>query len=123
MSQYGSMTNMLSDGVATFDPEVGMGATILLWSDREPATIVQVDHFSTGPRKGKVKAVWVTNDIATRTDRNGMSERQTYAFTTNPDAGAVQFTKRSDGRFKEAGSDSAVSLRIGSRDKYHDYSF
>ena len=123
MTQYGSLINMLSDGVAPFDPEVGMGATILMWTDREPATIVKVDRFKSGPRKGEVKAVWITRDIATRIDSNGMSESQTYTFTTDPDAGAVQYTKRSDGRFKMAGSDSGVSLRVGSRDKYRDYSF
>lgn len=123
MTQYGSLINMLSDGVAKFDPEVGMGATVLMWSDRSPATIVQVDRFKSGPRKGEVSAVWVTGDTATRTDGNGMSEAQTYSYETNWDGFRAKYTKRKDGRFCRAGGEARTSLRIGSREKYYDYSF
>jgi hypothetical protein len=123
MTQYGSLINMLSDGGAKFDPEVGMGATSLMWSDRWPATIVQVDRFKSGLNKGEVSAIWVTGDTATRIDRNGMSDAQTYTYETNWDGVRAKYTKRKDGRFLRTGWDMDGSLRIGSREKYYDYSF
>jgi hypothetical protein len=110
---------MIRDGVAPFDPEVGMGATILGWTDRNPATIVGVQRFKSGQRKGEIRAVEVQEDHAVRTDQNGMSECQSYDFSPNEDAAVLVFRKRKDGRF----GDSSASLRIGSRDKYYDYSF
>ena len=123
MTQYGSMINMLSDGVAKFDPEVGMGATVLMWSDRSPATIVRVDRFKSGPSKGEVSAVWITGDTATRIDKNGMSDAQKYSYETNWDGFKAKYTKRKDGRFRRVGEESGATLRIGSREKYYDYSF
>ena len=124
MAQYGSLINALSDGVAAFDPEVGMGATVLMWSDRQPATIVKIERYKSGASKGEVSAVWITIDKATRTDMNGMSDAQSYAYETVEDAFRQRWTRRKDGRFKRTGSGgSGPSLRIGSREKYHDFSF
>lgn len=119
MTQYGSMTNYLSDRPAGFEPEVGMGATILMWSDRRPATIVEVIRFKTGAQAGQVKAVVIQEDDATRIDSNGMSDAQSYTYEPQPAAAKETFPKRKDGRFASSG----VSLRIGSREKYYDYSF
>lgn len=41
--KYGSLINLLSDaGKQTIKPEVGMGITILSWTDRDAATIIEV---------------------------------------------------------------------------------
>lgn len=102
-------------------PAVGMGATILMWTDRKPATIVAIDRFKSGPHKGEVSRVHVQEDRATRTDTNGMSECQSYAFTPNYAAPVQTFKRMGDGGFKTSASGTA--LRIGERDKYHDFSF
>lgn len=100
-------------------PEVGMGATVLMWSDRHPATIVAVVTFKGGARAGQVKEIHVQQDDAKRVDNNGMSESQTYEFTPNKDAGIQIFKVTKSGAFKGSGG----QLRIGERDKYHDFSF
>ena len=38
----GSLVNLVLDGSKPHEPEVGMGATILYWSDRSAATIMKV---------------------------------------------------------------------------------
>lgn len=101
-------------------PVVGMGATILMWSDRHAATIRLIDHFKTGARAGQVKAVWVTEDQAIRIDNNGMSENQTYEYLPQADGPYKKFTLRKNGRFVDSGG---TTLAVGYRNEYHDYSF
>ena len=60
------------------EPVVGMGATILLWTDRHAATITEVFVL------GKYTYVKVRQDTSKRIDKNGMSEDQDYEFTPNP---------------------------------------
>lgn len=125
-SQTSSLTNHLYSRMVKGQPvpTVGMGATILSWTDRHGATIVDV-------RKAG-QYIAVTRDDCKRTDNNGMSEDQTYSYTTRPD-GAKQWYKRetdgrwsevifnpNTGRFKKTGG---AGLRLGVRDSYHDYSF
>jgi hypothetical protein len=100
----------MSGTVGAPEPKVGMGATILCWTDRHAATIVRVTKAQ----------VHVRQDKATRIDKNGMSESQEYAYETDPTAEVEIFrlTKRG---YRKAGGGSA--LRIGDRDEYHDYSF
>ncbi len=72
-------------------PEVGMGATILGWSDRHPATIVGWD--------GKV--LTIQRDNAERIDKNGLSETQEYVYTPNLNGGKYHFKKDKRGMWKE----------------------
>ncbi len=94
-------------------PEVGMGATICYWSDRHAATIIQVT------RNGK--RIVLQEDIAIRTDSNGMSEMQTYQFERDPNGALHIATKRKDGSYRITGGKTRVS--IGNRSEYYDYSF
>jgi len=107
----GSLINDLmtsgTDGAP--EPVVGMGVTILMWSDRHPGTIVKVTKSQ----------IHVQGDKATRTDKNGMSEMQIYTFEPNPEAGISIFRKTKKGWKNNRGE----KLAIGYRDKYHDYSF
>jgi hypothetical protein len=120
---YGSFVNMIQDGVAPFEPEVGMGATILMWSDRRPVTIVEVLRYKTGDKRGQVRGVITTADVAKRVDTRGQSECQDYVFETSENGSRSYWTLRKDGRFRESGEWGGTTLRIGSRDCYRDPSF
>jgi len=119
---YGSLFNQLQDQSAQRAPQVGDGATELMWSDRHACTIVEVINYSSGAKKGQVKAVVVTKDTAKRVDGNGMSDSQSYEYETNLEGFRVTFTVRKDGRFIHQGS-SYGTLAIGYRNHYFDFSF
>lgn len=107
----GSLTNYLMSGPtkAKADREVGMGVTMLSWTDRHAGTIVKITP----------KQIHVQRDEATRIDKNGMSESQEYSYL--PISGApieiFRLTKRG---WRSA---SYSGLAIGVRDEYYDYSF
>lgn len=94
-------------------PTIGMGATIHVGSDSYPATVIQVT------RNGK--RVVIQEDIATRIDNNGLSESQEYTYMPNPQGEIHIVTLRKDGRYRETGGKTPVS--IGYRRKYYDPSF
>jgi len=101
-------------------PAVGMGATMLLWSDRHAMTIIAVDYFKSGARKGQVSTVYATRDQAVRVDTNGMSDAQEYVFLPANDGIVSRFTARKNGRFQDKGG---ATLAIGYRSEHYDYSF
>jgi hypothetical protein len=110
----GSLINRIADNaVDAQTPEVGLGATVVLWSDRKAATILSISP--TGHR------IVVQYDIATRTDQNGMSDSQSYRYERDTDGRIEEFTRRKDGSYRIVGGDSR--LLVGVRDHYHDYSF
>lgn len=120
--RYGSMMNSLMSGGTNPEPEIGMGATILMWSDRKPATITEVLRYKSGPKKGQIRAVKTRADRAIRTDSNGMSDAQSYRFEPMLDVPESTWTLRKDGSFRKQG-DQYTQLAIGFRDAYYDYSF
>jgi len=98
------------NGGAFGKPEVGMGATLLMWTDTHAYTITRVSDSG--------KTFWMKRDLAERADKNGMSDSQDYKYTPQPDAPeeCVRMTKRGwmcRGQF----------VRVGYRDEYYDYSF
>lgn len=122
-SETGSLVNhMMSLGSA---PEVtiGMGATLLSWTDRDAATVVSYD--------AKRQIVGVQQDDAKRTDTNGISEAQEYEFTPNPNAYISYFKFGRKGwnrvRFNEETKrwvkTGSGGLSVGVRSKFHDFSF
>lgn len=119
--QFGSLNNMIDARVKNPEPEVGMGATILAWTDRYGGTVIEVRRS----KAGKITAVLVQEDTAVRADKNGMSEHQNYEFAPNPEGQIWEFTMRRNGRLAEKGSrkGQGYGLRIGRREKYYDYSF
>lgn len=118
-----SVTNYLMSGTkGAPKPEVGMGATILMWSDRHAATIVGVETFKSGARKGDVSVVRIQEDKSVRVDGNGQSEDQQYEFVPNPNAPIKTYRVNSRGAFK-ATTGAYGTLRIGDRDEYRDPSF
>jgi hypothetical protein len=92
-------------------PTSGMDATLVLWTDRHAYRVSRV-----GP-SGKV--LWAKRLKATRTDKNGMSESQTYTYADDPEATEDRFQLCGDGLWK--GPRGRLSL--GHAREYHDFSF
>lgn len=127
-TETGSLVNhLLAAGtLGQPTPEVGMGATLLSWTDRNPATITKVFAI------GKALAVQVKQDdfkVVSGSMQDGSAE---YEFSPNPTGYAWTFKfdgsrwvqvvlNKSTGRWKKvSGGDS---LRIGDRAKYYDPHF
>ena len=132
-TQTASMTNHIMSRAVIGQPEptVGMGATILCWTDRHAATIVEV-FFAGKGKSGPHLYVKVQEDKATRTDQNGMSEMQRYEYAPNPQGRIYTFRREKNGAwtpvvFSEKAKRwckvEGEGLRIGERAKYHDFSF
>ena len=75
MEWYGSVENRMDEGKQVGALRVGMGATEMMYSDREPYTVQKVVSPS---------RVIVTKDKWTRVDSNGRSECQEYACESVP---------------------------------------
>lgn len=122
LQEHGSVQNMMyaNAGIDVESIKPGMGATQLLWSDREPFTIVEIIRFKSGKNKGLVKGVIVQRDDYVRTDSNGMSEMQEYTYSPNPEAPKITVTLRKDGKWR---STSGGTFLIGRREKYSDPHF
>lgn len=119
--QFGSLNNLLMDRSGNPEPEVGMGATVLAWTDRHAGTIETVERWKTGPRAGQIRALVVREDKATRTDTNGWSDAQSYTYERDPNGRTYRFLPGKDGRWRTRGNTHA--LTVGTRQSYHDYSF
>lgn len=112
-----SLVNMVYASSQNPTPTVDMGATLCLWTDRRAATVIAVSQNG--------KTVTVQEDKATRKDHNGMSDSQTYTYQADPTATKQVFSLRQNGRWVSKGSPmtSGTVLVLGTRDKFHDYSF
>jgi hypothetical protein len=110
----GSLQNLMADrATAGKTPEVGDGATVVYWTDRKAATVIEVSQ--TGHQ------ITVQEDTATRTDKNGMSDAQSYEYTRNAEGATHEATRRKDGSYRLKGGDTRVL--VGVRDHYYDFSF
>lgn len=120
-TETGSLDNHLlsRSGIA---PEIGGGVTILSWTDRHPATIIEWD--------GKI--LTIQEDHAKRIDDNGLSDIQIYEYSPNPKGSIDRYKQdRTDkwrhvimndkGRYVYSGQNGTIC--IGIREKYHDFSF
>lgn len=126
-TETASLTNHIYSRAVKGQPEpmAGMGATILCWTDRHAATIVET-WKGTNLRTFLI----VREDYAKRTDQNGLSENQTWTFEPNPNGASHVFRQANDGtwepvelnnrRWRKTGG---PGLRIGEREEYRDPSF
>ena len=94
-------------------PEIGMGATLLGYTDRFPYTVIEVSKNG--------KRCKVQEDSAVRLDDNGVSESQHYDYIPNPEGEIIAISRRKNGAWIEVGG--GARFHVGSRRKYHDYSF
>lgn len=108
----GNLINRLMEQSTSPKPAVGMGATICCWSDRLAGTVIAVSPSG--------KTVTVREDTATRLDGNGMSEAQAYSFAPCPNGRVFVFRL---GKRGYRGPNKGNGLLLGTRQKYHDFSF
>lgn len=108
-TETGSLINHVMSGSSSQAPAVGMGATLLEWTDRTACTIVAVTPCT----------VTVQADNAKRIDNNGMSECQEYEYSPNPNSITMKFRKNKRGEWRGKHG----YLAIGYRRQYYDYSF
>ena len=112
----GSLFNNLMQDSLHPPPDVGMVATMLSWTDRTAATIIEVSKSG--------KKIKIQEDKSTRTDSNGMSDAQAYSYETNPNGSTREYSLRKNGRWVRVGQpQTGSSLLVGHREEYYDYSF
>jgi len=92
--------------------KIGMGCTEILWSDREPYTVIEI------LAKNKIM---VQADKAIRTDKNGASECQEYDFERNPNGTTYILTNSKKHGWHIAGTERVFVMDY--REKYYDFSF
>lgn len=97
------------------EPQVGLGGTVLMYSDTYPVTIVRVQ-----PRE-----IVVQEDKATPIPgRTWPLKADDYTYESDPKARLEIFTLRKNGRWVKAGqSMNGERLMVGPRKKYLDPSF
>ena len=96
-------------------PEVGMGVTYSIGSDRYPYFISRVVNH---------RSVEIQAANYRRTDNNGFSESQTYEITPNPDAAVITITLRKDGCWYQKGQAmNSGRYWLGNARAYQDPSF
>ena len=111
----GSFHNRMMEQAKQLVPEVGMGATKLMYTDRQAFTIVEVSKNG--------KTITVQRDKAVRADTNGMSDSQAYTYERDTDGEKIKVSLRKDGRWRETGQRNGTCFLIGHRDEHWDYSF
>jgi hypothetical protein len=122
-TQTGSLINHVYSRTKSQEPQIGMGVTICMWSDRHAGTIVNING----------DMLIVCRDDVTRVDTNGMSESQSYEYKTNPSNSKSYWKKDKRGNWCEYHfnyetkrfnkNKSSSHLAIGHREEYYDYSF
>lgn len=119
--ETGSLVNHMMADSKQPKPDVGMGATLLHWTDRIAGTVIGVSYGLKGPI-----GFIVQEDRVRRTDSNGMSETQAYEYQPNPDGAEWHFTLRKNGAWILKGKtprNAGLAVSLGHRRAYHDYSF
>ena len=136
---YGSILNRIDENRCyklDFVPEIGMGATEYMYSDRHAYSVAS---YHPNWRNKGFEIVGLKRDHAKRVDGNGMSESQTWEFTPNPESNPsflrskfydhpklgkvkiyepVTWNQKSN-RWNKGGN----NIVIGHRSEYYDYSF
>lgn len=99
-------------------PKVGDGATLLSYSDRNPATIIEVILFKSGPNVGKPRLVRVQGDqwkVVSGSEADGSA---TYEFSRDENGPISEF--RWTGKSWKGRSGKVA---FGFRERYYDPHF
>lgn len=108
--EHGSLQNLLIASSNSNKPKVGMGATIVLWTDRKAYTIIEVSKSG--------KSIVIQRDEAIRKDSFGMSDSQKYEFRSDSN-GVTESVRSYKGKWKSR----IGKVIVGIREEYYDYSF
>lgn len=107
-------------------PVVGMGATLLSWTDRHAATITKVEHLPKEPSFSELWRIEVCQDIATVIAGSAHDGSAEYAFRRDERASPLTFQSGPNGRWKQVRKSArgrwcavdGYGLRIGEREEY-----
>ena len=117
MRVFGNLMNRVMEDCEPPIPEVGMGATILMHSDRHACTVIEVSSDK--------KRIVIQRDTASRIYANGMSDNQQWEYAADANGVKRIFTLRQSGRWVEKGrgEKNGTIIRLGARDEHYDSSF
>jgi hypothetical protein len=118
-AMVGGLMNRIGENTVGCIPEVGMGCTEYMFSDRHAYTVVEILSKPGKP----VTRIAVTRDNATRTDKLGMSDCQDYSYETNWDGRRSILRLNKQGEWKEEGQPNGSTYGMGRRSEYYDFSF
>ena len=110
-ARHGSLTNAMADQTRSKVPEVGMGVTEIMFSDRHPYTVVRI----LTPKRVVVKA-----DLAIRIDDRGASDSQEYRYEPCEGPEVVLFLNKY-GKWKRSGDAQGSTFLVGRREEYYDF--
>lgn len=128
-SETGSLVNHVLSGAKRVEPELGMGATLLSWSDRDAATVVDIVRDG----NGKLKRFATTQDEAHVTSGSGHDGSAVYGYVTRADGARSWWmpNRKGDG-YDQIRHSSATGrwqkvhsgrIVLGRRETYRDPSF
>lgn len=107
------LLNVISTVQEKLPAKVGDPATIVMYTDRHAATVIAVSKSG--------KTITIQHDLATRTDKNGWSENQTYEYQRNVQ-GRTEVARLGKYGWRIGGRNGTKVL-IGIREEYWDPSF
>ena len=114
---YGSLQNRLEERQLMPKPEVGMGVTELLYSDRTPYEITEVIDE---------RHIMVRRMDWKRIDEGGPSEMQEYEYFSNEKYPPVMLFLTKQGDWRERIGKRGLGCNcflIGKRERYYDFSY
>lgn len=114
---YGSIDNRLLESAKMPEPQVGMGATEIYYSDRRPFEIIEVKD---------ARHITVRELDWKRTDSNGMSDCQDYEYFSNPENRTADLFLTKQGQWRERYDGRRLGCNcfyIGEAERYHDFCF
>ena len=121
---HGSLVNRITEGPTSKVPVVGMGVTITYWSDRDPATVIEVKNFKSGTRKGQPREITIQHDdwkVVSGSEGDGSAK---YEYSRNAEAATAVYVVNAKGRWVRKGQGGKGSgLILGSRNRYYDPHF
>lgn len=116
MQQFGSLQNMMSAECRNSEPQVGMGATELRWTDRAAYTVIEIQAGG--------RVLRLQRDKAIRKNNRGVTNAQEYMYQPDPRGVIVTVSRRRDGKYRRVGEGNTGSVfMVGARQEYYDFTF